>query len=511
MNSSRKALFSGPFFLGLSVLLCGCGLGDSRFSAVSPDGIHTGYNDGSSGPGSVPTVTPPVGTPTPSPTATPIVGPLVIPTPHPIPSPTGNSYWVDGSRPQNGNGTQSNPFNRINHGLGILTAGDVLYVKGGTYTESLNINGADGNLQNRIFVRAAAGEQVVLQNSGEILDVRSDYWVFDGLEFDQQNGSSDAIQVHGGDGTTFVNCEIHSGQRYGIQIFDGDDILISQCDIHDFSTDGDAHCIATDPTNSGEVIRNFYLEHSNIWDCSGDGIQFYAQDGTNPSDYVDGGGIVGNQFFKSSGFTGENAIDSKGANGILIQGNQISGFDTNKAIVVQKGCSNFTVIGNTIFDSNRGIEFRGEDGWHQSGHLLAYNLFFDIANYYVIKLDDVANARVHSNTIVDSPQADSILIENGQGTVSGEFHNNLSFNSGTPNVTGGGHSLTYSHNGWFGTSSGGDLNHATDTTGADPLFVDRSSNNYSLQAGSPAIDQGTQTTSPVQFNGAAPDLGAFER
>jgi hypothetical protein len=45
--------------------------------------------------------------------------------------------------------------------------------------------------------------------------------------------------------------------------------------------------------------------------------------------------------------------------------------------------------------------------------------------------------------------------------------------------------------------------------GTDPQFVNASSGDFHLQAGSPAIDAGMVIPS-LSYNGSAPDLGAFE-
>jgi len=301
--------------------------------------------------------------------------------------------------------------------------------------------------------------------------------------------------------------EIRNGQKYGIQIFDGNNVLIENSIIHSFDTGvpgNDAHCLCTDPTNSAYTVENLQLLNNIIYDCSGDGIQFYAEDSTPVSEYARNILLQGNTFYKNPGFYGENAIDSKGAEYVRVIENEICGFDSNKAVVLQKGSSHFLFEGNIIHDSHRGIEMRGEGGKSQSDHVLVRNIFYNIYGEYVIKFDDVQNGVVQNNTVAEN-NAEFLRIEE-EGLIDGDIRNNLIYATGSPKISGT-LQAEVGYNGWF-SSTAGILSRETDIIGTDPLFQDLPGKDFRLQPGSLAIDAGMDIGYPYQQK--APDLGADE-
>ncbi len=425
--------------------------------------------------------------------------------------PQNNALYVDSAVAASGDGTLEAPFKTIAEGLQALQPGMTLFIRGDqqgrVYNERLD-PARPGTPEAPIRVAAYPGEKVVIASSSEIMDLDQPYWQFVDLIFDHLNGSGDALQIHGGDGALFQRVEIRNGRRNGIQIFDGDDIVIRDSTIHSFDTGtpgNDAHCIVTDPTSSSRTVDRLQLINNVIYDCSGDGIQFYATSSTPVSEYARDALLQGNTFYKNPGFYGENAIDAKGAINVRVIGNEMYGFDSNKVVVVQKGSSYFTFEDNVIHDSHRGIEMRGEGGKSQAGHVLRRNVFYNIYGEYVIKFDDVSGGVVQHNTLVDN-QAESFRIEE-EGLVEGDIRNNLIVATGRARVSGT-LRATVSNNGWF-DSDPGPLAHSSDTQGQDPRFVDRQGHDYHLQADSPAIDRGADLGQP--YTGSAPDLGAFER
>ena len=244
--------------------------------------------------------------------------------------------------------------------------------------------------------------------------------------------------------------------------------------------------------------------NNTIYDCSGDGIHFFANDSTPVSLYVTDALIGNNRIYSTLGAKSENGLDFKGGVDVIIRKNEIYGFTHNKAVVVQKGASNVRLEENRIHDSARGAEFRWEGGNFQQDITVTRNVFFNITGQYALKFDGVLNAKVVNNTF-HNIAGDSIRVES-KGINGGDIKNNLIHLSRTPRISGI-FVADYSHNGWF-KSSPGKLESSQDTVGNDPLFVNAANTDFRLIAGGPAVDKGIAVG--LSYQGSAPDLGAFE-
>jgi len=391
------------------------------------------------------------------------------------------------------------PGQSINKKLDSLQPGDTLVVRAGTYSEGISLprSGAPGK---RIVIMAYPGERPLIATSETMLTLDEDYWLIKGLVFDHQGASRDAIKISGRN-ITLRNCVIRNGKRDAI---DGDggseNITIDNCVIHDFVWEPgrDAHGIVVSPG-----ARRWKITNNTIYNCGGDCVQIYADDGTPVEDYAKDFTIAGNIFYTTLGDASENALDFKGMDGCLVDGNEMYGFE-NKAWVVQKGCRNITGSNNIIHDSQRGIEFRGEGGKSQENIRLIRNVLYNIRQYYAIKFDDVTNVEVLNNTLANI-SASSFRIEE-QGIRGGMIRNNLIYDSGSAKVSGT-FDCQSDHNGWF-NANGSDMSGSGDVTANDPMFVNAANANFELRAGSPARDKGIDVGLP--FTGSRPDLGAFE-
>ncbi len=360
--------------------------------------------------------------------------------------------------------------------------GDRVELAAGGYTEDLDITSS-----------GTATEPIVVSGVGATLTgqvrIQGDYWRIEDLAISGPS-SSDTIRIDGNN-NMLIRIDASGGGRDGIDGGGkGNQVLDSKLSGFDTGTPGnDAHCIVLNPGAEDWIIRG-----NRIFDCSGDGIQLFSSGVARSIKNI----LIENNVIYYDGSTGvtytENAIDIKNGDGIRILNNDMYGFSTNKIIVVQKGPSNLEIRCNSLHDSERGPEFRGEDGGTVENLTFANNLVYGMASY-ALKLDGVVGADVFNNTIADS-SGDGLRIE-GDGAMSGAVRNNLWIRTGKVESSG----LVADHNGFFNASS--QITSASDVT-SDPL-VDAS---YVPGSTSPLIDAGVDVG--YAFAGAAPDIGYFE-
>jgi hypothetical protein len=150
-------------------------------------------------------------------------------------SPDGQDDWA---------GTETRPWRTLGHALEQLTAGQLLYVRGGVYREQLvQLNIKDGLPARRIVVKAYPGERPVVRG---LLRLREpSYWTVDGLDvtWDQNLPPSRTpqhmVKLTGGEGWIWTNSEIW-GARAGANVLisgrlDGEpaDWLFTENCVHD--------------------------------------------------------------------------------------------------------------------------------------------------------------------------------------------------------------------------------------------------------------------------------------
>ncbi len=363
--------------------------------------------------------------------------------------------------------------------VNAAAAGDVILVHAGSYTEDVDIT-ADGTDGAHITMRPAGDGDATI--TGRVT-VDGDFWDILDLTFVARAGAR-GFRMRG-DHNRLQGIELSGGDRNGI---DGSGIgnEVRASTIHDFDAgQSDAHCIVLNPGAEDWVIAD-----NELYDCSGDTIQLYADSAERTILNVR---IEGNDMY----FTGalsrtENALDVKNADGLVVFGNRMHGFPDNKVVVFQKGPANIDMQCNVMFDGSTGVEFRAEDGGTVENIVFARNLMHDYSAY-ALKFDGTVGGEVYHNTFVDIG-SDGLRIEGG-GLTNGTVQNNLWSNTGS--VEGG--SFIADHNGFWqvgsnAIASGSDVE-------ADPLL----DTDYRLGPGSPMVDMGLDVGLP--FAGTAPDLG----
>ncbi|MEM6297146.1 MAG: BspA family leucine-rich repeat surface protein, partial [Bacteroidota bacterium] len=188
-----------------------------------------------------------------------------------------------------------------------------------------------------------------------------------------------------------------------------------------------------------------------------------------------------------------------------------------------------TEIINTVFKSNYAAFSGGAIRYSGGTHTLANSILMDNTSgrfASVLGTDDGANYTFTGNTFVnnEAPAIDGTVIYNFAST--GTLRNNIFWENtkgGSSNVAGldavndgGTFSLEYSLLQSNSSFAGGTEN----ITGQDPLFTNAASDIFTLQAGSPAIDEGNNADIPTgittdfagnqRIQSGTVDMGAFE-
>lgn len=428
------------------------------------------------------------------------------PAPGPVyPPSSGTTFYVDPSSGNDANpGTIGSPRQTIPGGVALLSSGDTLVLRGGTYTKGFDRdvaplipNGGDNN--SRTTITVYPGETALVKpNLGndfggvEFLNQgdRSYITIDGGVNCGANSALSAALIIDMADqnvdfpgawcvsvGTVnhhirIKNCELRNALRGNGVGGPGNFGELINCDIHDNGTTYNGPVV--DPSYSGGYGiyagsgTDWLIENCKIHGNGGFGLHVNATSNAHgasdsPDHYVQRGVIRYNDVYANS------QIGQIEQSGILIGGFS-SDMECYGNIVHDNGgncggiqCNYFREVlnskiwNNTCTRNNRfGIQLQGAQGCEIRNNICANN---DLSSLGYVNLDTFEGPWAGNNTL----------------------SNNLCFGTG-------------------GTASG-------DIT-SDPLFTNAAGGDFTLQAGSPAIDAGTNVGLP--YNGSAPDIGALE-
>jgi len=189
--------------------------------------------------------------------------------------------------------------------------------------------------------------------------------------------------------------------------------------------------------------------------------------------------------------------------------------NNNGGAVNYWGGSSSPVFKNTIFDGNSATSYGGaiyiaEDA---GGFHVEYCTFVDnSASVNGGAIDVSRNGDVINSTFSGNSTGEYGTISIGQPTAYVDVYNSILWNDNIEYEFGGyvgNFNVVHSdiEGGWEGGT--GNIN-------SDPLFTDADNGDFTLQPGSPCIDAGTADTDNdweddiTDYNGSAPDMGAFE-
>jgi parallel beta-helix repeat protein len=424
--------------------------------------------------------------------------------------------------------TSSNQYLVRKTAADTLAAGEYFW---DSATGTLYINDGAGD-------PATSGRVIEAAQRGSVISVNAnrDYIVIDSLRLEKTNNPI-ILTSAGAERWTVQNCELFFGRAVGPYAGAG------------MHLDGNAHC---------KILNN------RISYVQGDGIFFYR---------AAGGEFRGNnidQIKDQGGNGGPDGIQLLGSstaplNGFIIADNIVTreSSDTTKGCIIVETGGNGLISGNTCIKGRFGIAIYVNDTivernylrsigtndalrmWENRGQTnitIRYNIVNGCGTNGLSvgtssqTAKNVVNLRVYNNLFHGTFYGVQMAVP-----VSGEFKNNIVWNTGTSNPRTRlgissiipGQTFVTNHNiyndtgserliGWLGTSyydlasfqtaTGQDLNSST----ANPQFVDIWTANFRVQPTSPAIDAGTDVglTSDYDGNpvpsGTAPDIGAYE-
>jgi hypothetical protein len=422
-------------------------------------------------------------------------------------------YYVDDVA-ANGDGSESNPFNKISAALALAQGGDVVWVKPGSYSESIQTvkNAIAGQ---RIIIQAReANNRPVFRSSGTVLEIGHSHVTVDGLVIDGQFGNGDVVKITGGGNNAIIrNCEIKNGVKDGVDLGAADDVLIENCQIHhllggSLNNQVDAHgivaagqknltirgceiyyvsgdCFQTDPNRGNPLWDNVLIENSRLW--------------TGPLPQEAAG-------WRAGEIPGENAVDTKinpEAAGsdyrarITIRNVEAFGFTpgfiSNRAAFNIKEKVECRLIAVKVHDNEIAFRLRGP-GDSGGAHVTVINAIVYNNEKTFRSEDGLEQLRIYNCTFDKRPEA--VYFQN----VSGGFDAN-------------GFDLKNSL--FFGDLPGEALQ-ASNLAADDTFFLNRSGNDYRLSSNSPAIDAGADIAEVTDDFDGAPrpagryDVGAYE-
>jgi parallel beta-helix repeat protein len=367
----------------------------------------------------------------------------------------GATYYVAKTGKDSNNGSSGSPFLTINRGLQVTRSGDTLIVRAGIYNETLSNTIPSGvTLQSEVQYGAVLQQS---QSCGNVfpIEVNNTDIVIDGIV-------SDATQV---------TCGLTQHLRIGPNAAR---ITLQNAELkggHNTGQASTSHGIGHTGSGIEDVNQFIIVRNTKIHDIGTDGTpdsgtQSYAY-------YMATSGVLFelNEVYNIGGFAIHMYCTQEGAcNNNIIRNNYFH--DNFDGILFASGGSDNLFYENLVVNTGRmlhhaALQMGGYGGATSQRNKVWNNTFYNNRSV-CIQLGGTKNATVQNN-ICYANDNDAIVLQNASGSIID--HNLL---------------------------------------GTNPLFVKVASNDFHLQAGSPAIKAGIVVLPSQQSNASPPDLGAFQ-
>jgi len=182
--------------------------------------------------------------------------------------------YVSRSGSDSASGSQSSPWRTIQKGLLSVSAGQTLYVRGGTYTENVKVSASQmrpGTSSSPVRILAYPGERPVIQGLFHLTN--PSYWYIEGINVTWNTANSRGshmVKLLGGTGWRFTNSEVWGARSYAAVLVGNGakSFRIDNNYIHDTYKSNDLnqdHLIYVDngQTGNGVIERNVLARSSN--------------------------------------------------------------------------------------------------------------------------------------------------------------------------------------------------------------------------------------------------------
>lgn len=433
----------------------------------------------------------------------------------PMVSFAGGPYYVAPNGDDANPGTKARPWRTVGRAAAAVKAGGTVTFRPGIYDLSAEQTWPSGRPDRWVTFR---GEGDVVWRHAEwqatssdpLVDLNSvSYIKFEGIKFKGLLTTDWALVYIGySDHIIFDACEVYNTSSRGICIRSSSDVTIQNCMIH--NDIGDSAANALDGIAIGEAgstNRNILIDNCEIYHTPHLGIGINRVDGI----------TVQNCTIHDTDSHGIGILDSTDITNVMIGNNTFYrlGFydpklsESARALYIVYG-SDITIYRNTIYE-NKGPGISIDDtavGPIDVYNNTLYNNDQHGVDWGDLFLHDAGGGRDPiiriKNNIVSHTQAGTYTYdwENAPFTHVDADHNLLYDSTGTDDIQrGGAQYRTYAAYQAAG--------HEPNTiVSQDPLFNNAVGADFTLQAGSPAIDAGVDLG--YSYQGNAPDIGAQE-
>lgn len=333
-------------------------------------------------------------------------------------SSTSRSWYVSMRGSDAASGRVDSPLRTIARAAALARPGDVIRVLPGMYQEQLVLESRGAGAA-AITLRGEGSVRPTLMPAdrapGAVIFVRG-RWNLENLHVDVDGAPKAAVVFHtGADESRLTGSELRDGRAGGGVIVQGArHIRILNNLIHHFiKPRDDSHGVVVVGPSQDVVIRG-----NDIHNNSGDSVQ--CQGGTGPAQLL----LVETNLLHDNG---ENGVDIKECNDVVIRNNDLAGFpnpavrpvgsSAGEAVLVSRGARGVVIQGNTISRAGRGISILSQVAPPEDIRI-ERNTIRNIRNFpahngHGIRISGGRNVQVLDNTVTNTASYGLMLAADG--------------------------------------------------------------------------------------------------